>query len=429
MKSVFLLLLCSLLIGSNYTEVFAQQEVSIGLGGNAYITKSAQQERRRDRIRISDRGIENWKNTQDIVSVFFRIEEPQTLDLALLGNGHSTVKVSYQGQSYKTTLQSDNLSTVPVGKFAMKEAGYVRIDIQGESTTGESFGSIQALILKSPKGKITYVHDFANYWGKRGPSVHMGYKLPENKTCEWFYNEVTVPEEGDVIGSYYMANGFNGGYFGIQHNSPVEKRVLFSVWSPFQTDDPKKIPDSMQIKTLRQGEGVKIGQFGNEGSGGQSYLIYDWQPGKTYKFLTQIYPDGKGNTIFTAYFYATDENRWRLIASFLRPQTDTWQQRVHSFLENFNQEQGYLTRSVEFGNQWALDTEGNWHELTIGTFTYDNTASAGVRLDYQGGLLKNNRFYLKNGGFFNTSTKYQSVFQRKATGNQPEIDFESLKKL
>jgi hypothetical protein len=33
---------------------------------------------------------------------------------------------------------------------------------------------------------------------------------------EWFYSELTVPEGSDVIGSYFMANGFSEGYFGIQ---------------------------------------------------------------------------------------------------------------------------------------------------------------------------------------------------------------------
>ena len=36
---------------------------------------------------------------------------------------------------------------------------------------------------------------------------------------EWFYSELTVPEGNDVIGSYFMANGFSEGYFGIQVNS------------------------------------------------------------------------------------------------------------------------------------------------------------------------------------------------------------------
>lgn len=32
------------------------------------------------------------------------------------------------------------------------------------------------------------------------------------------------------------------------------------------------------------------GEFGNEGSGGQSYLKYNWKAGNTYKFLLQKKP-------------------------------------------------------------------------------------------------------------------------------------------
>ena len=429
MQSVFFALLCTVLVFSGCKEDPAKEVLNIGLGGNAYITKTEKEDRGRDRMRINDEGVNNWTDPNDIVSIYFHLQEPQTLNMVLLGSGNSSINVSYKVKTYKINLNSDTLASVPVGKFKIQEAGYVQIDLQGVEKTGESFGNVSALMLKDPKGKITFVHDFSNYWGRRGPSVHMGYKLPQERTIEWFYNEVTVPKEGEVIGSYYMANGFGEGYFGIQHNSASEKRVLFSVWSPFETDDPKAIPTEKQIKKIRQGEEVHIGEFGNEGSGGQSYLKYNWTADTTYKFLTQVHPDGKGNTLYTAYFFATDENRWRLIASFLRPETDTWYRGAHSFLENFNPNQGYLTRSVEFGNQWALDTNGTWHQITTGTFTYDATANAGVRLDYQGGILDNNHFYLKNGGFFNTNTEYKSTFERKATGKQPEIDFESLKNL
>ena len=52
---------------------------------------------------------------------------------------------------------------------------------------------------------------------------------------------MTIPKNNDVVGSYFMANGFAEGYFGIQVNSETERRILFSVWSPYKTDDPNSI--------------------------------------------------------------------------------------------------------------------------------------------------------------------------------------------
>lgn len=78
-----------------------------------------------------------------------------------------------------------------------------------------------------------------------------------------------------------------------------------------------------------------------------------------------------------------------MIAGFLRPQTNAWYTGAHSFLENFIPGQGYLERSVRFGNQWVRTAKGEWKELTEGMFTYDATARAGVRQDYAGGVADN----------------------------------------
>lgn len=325
-------------------------------------------------------------------------------------------------------LDSDDFTQVPVGRISVSKPGYVRIDLQGLSMEGNSFGEVKQLVAANVSGKSSYVTNFADYWGRRGPSVHLAYKLPAGDT-EWFYNEVTVPKEGETMHSYYMAAGFGEGYFGMQYNSPTERRVLFSVWSPFDTQNPKDIPDSHKIKLLRKGKDVHIGEFGNEGSGGQSYLCYPWKAGRTYKFLMQVHPDNQGNTIYTAYFYAPEEKAWRLIASFQRPLTNTWYTHAHSFLENFNPEQGYLSRKVMFGNQWARSKDGKWTRITDATFTHDATASAGVRLDYQGGETKDNRFYLMMGGFFNESVSMGTQFHCEPTGQAPEIDWEALKQL
>ena len=91
-----------------------------------------------------------------------------------------------------------------------------------------------------------------------------------------------------------MANGFSEGYFGMQVNSSTERRILFSVWSPFNTDNPKDIPAEQRIRMLAKGPDVHVGEFGNEGSGGQSYLVYPWKAGTVCRFLTRVQPDKDG---------------------------------------------------------------------------------------------------------------------------------------
>ncbi len=420
MEKKLALSLLLIVIGINI-NISAQSTLNVRLSGNAYVTSH------REGAGISKNGLEDWVDPASIVSSYFYLHEKNDPKLSLLAKGHSQIEVSYLNQTFNLTLNSDTPVILPVGILHIESPGYVRIDIKGLTKQGETFGEIQELILENVKGDANYVKDFSDYWGRRGPSVHLGYSVPESSgDIEWFYNEIMVPEEGEVMHSYYMANGFGEGYFGMQFNSPTERRILFSVWSPFDTQNPKDIPEEYQVKMLRRGEGVHVGEFGNEGSGGQSYLRYNWKAGKTYKFLMQVRPDGKGNTIYTAYFYATDEARWRLIASFLRPKTDTWYKRPHSFLENFSPQQGYLARKVCYNNQWVRTAKGEWIELTKAKFTHDATASAKVRLDYQGGT-QNGWFYLKMGGFFDESIPMGTIFERTATGKQPIIDFEALK--
>lgn len=394
----------------------------VDLAGNAYITSTERN------ARITGKGLSDWKNPATVVSVYFYAPSAGSVDLKLKAKGESLIKVSYQKTKFQVKLDVSDFQEIPVGKIHISEPGYVKINIQGIEKKGEVFGEISDLIIDNQMEKLVYVKDFSTYWGRRGPSVHLNYTMPKEPT-EWFYNEVTVPKSGEVLASYYMANGFGEGYFGMQFNSPTERRILFSVWSPFETQDPKKIPEEDKIKMLRKGEGVHIGEFGNEGSGGQSYLKYNWKAGVTYPFLMQVRPDGNGNTIYTAYFYATDEKRWRLIASFQRPKTNTWYKRAHSFLENFSPEQGYLPRWVMFNNQWTRGVDGEWRQITKSSFSHDGTAGAGVRKDYQGGVEGKKGFYLKNGGFFSESTTYGTPFERQPDGKQPEIDFVSLEKL
>jgi hypothetical protein len=222
-----------------------------------------------------------------------------------------------------------------------------------------------------------------------------------------------------------MANGFGQGYFGIQVNSPTERRVLFSVWSPYKTDNPEDIPEDQRIKLLKKGDGVYTGEFGNEGSGGQSYYKFMWETGTTYRFLLKGKPNGDGNTDFTAWFFAPEVNEWKLIASFSRPKTDTYLTRLYSFLENFHTTTGNVTRRANFSNQWIYTTKKEWLELTKIKFTADATARKESRMDYASGI-DGDSFYLKNCGFFSETTPIDSYFHRNEGGEAPVINLHEL---
>lgn len=428
MKNVFYLFFAFFFVSFSNAQEDTKTTISIPLAGNAFSSKHID-----GSTSITDNGIENWNDPKEIFTVYFRISKPDTFQITVEESvqvfGKSEVEFSINNEVKKVNFTTSK-KAVTIESWKINNEGYVALKIKGISKTGNWFPAINRLTISSSNydGKISYVpNNEGNFyhWGRRGPSVHLNYQVPENINAEWYYNEITVPKNEDKIGSYFMANGFGEGYFGIQVNSASERRILFSVWSPFNTDDPKSIPDSHKIKMLKKGENVHTGEFGSEGSGGQSYLKYNWKAGTTYKFLLKGIPEGNNSTTYTAYFYAPELNKWLLIASFNRPQTNTYLKRFHSFLENFIPEQGDLSRRVLFNNQWICDEKGVWTEINSARFTTDNTGAKGYRMDFAGGI-ENDSFYLKDGGFFNNFTTPKTIFTRPLNNKKPEINFDTL---
>ena len=422
---------CTTLSKQDKTEGMSLEKLSltdsIKPGGNSWVVNEVKD----NRHLISDKGIRDWNDTNTIIRTYFKTDLAGQLNVGLnlkVTDGTSKLRVSLDGTTKEIQVSNQDFETVDVGVFKLSTPGYHYVELQGMEKSANNFADVNEVLIggQAANGKLTYVkEDF--YWGRRGPSVHLSYTTPENTDILWFYNEITVPEKEDVIGSYYMANGFGEGYFGMQVNSETERRILFSVWSPFETQDPKSIPEEYRIILLGKGEGVTTGEFGNEGSGGQSYKVFNWKAGNTYKFLLKGEPSVNNSTDYTAYFYDVESEKWNLIASFRRAHTSTYLKRPHSFLENFRTEVGHISRMGEYTNQWIMDTKGQWHELTKAKFTADATARKGSREDYTGGAI-GNKFFMKNCGFFNEMTTINTFHERTTNGVPPVIDFSLLEK-
>jgi len=408
--------------------------VQIPYAGNSYVTSTDFSE-----FISNSTGLFStlWNDNSIVTSTFFRVGAAGDLNLAFYGcnaTGTSRIRFTIDGDSYTVTVSGPGKKIYPIAKLHRETEGYVRVDMQGISRTGSSFGDVSYFRIGGPAaaGTINYVTEEKmnedpnnTYFFRRGASVHLSYTLPQSNV-EYLYNEILVTPENAVNGTYFMMNGFSEGYMGIQQTTEGTRKVLFSVWSPYSTDNPGDIPEEYQVKLLRKGANVTIGEFGGEGSGGQSWLNYSWTPGTTYKALVGIKPDGAGNTIYTAYFFADGE--WKLIASFRRPKTNTYYTGAYSFLENFDPTQSHKKRSVSFMNQWARLTSGTWRELTEAKFTCDNTGLLGLRYDIYGGTSTDSKgFTLQSFGFFDEHTPYGSLFQRQTTGNgSPSVDFDAL---
>lgn len=411
---------------NNSQNITYRQAQEVPLAGNAFITSAPLGA---PEI-ITNNGLGNWINPNTVISVYFKVINTGILNLSLkakVPSGNSTIKVTVNGISSNISITGSSYNIHPIGNFNVT-AGYVKVDLQGVSKTGGYFADVSHILFDgtAASGNNIFCNDpNYYYWARRGPSCHLAYTISTSNDILYYYNEVTVPTGQDKVGSYFMANGFKEGYFGFQVNSQTERRILFSVWSPFETDDPNNIPEDHKIKLNCKGSGVIIGEFGNEGSGGQSYLPYNWQSGVTYKFLLKGKPDGTGNTDYTAWFFAPEVGTWKLIASWKRPYTNTYLKGFHSFVENFIPDNGYLGRKAEFGNQWVKTVQDQWVPISQAKFTADATYTNSQRVDASGGT-SNNRFFLRNGGFTNEVTPLYSLLNVSASPISPNINVDDL---
>lgn len=385
-----------------------------------------------NRARLPEDGV-RWSNANEVYSLFFHVCQPSRLKLSLeaaSSDGLLPIEVAVSGKISTHVIGKDDEEAL-LGHYDIESEGYVRVDFAILNLVNVDELVLKNLIIESETEGLDVSFVRTNegqmfYWGRRGPSVHLRYQVPSGVDIRYAFSEIVVPSGNDVIGSFYMANGFGEGYFGFQVNSPTERRVLFSVWSPFTTDDPREIPEDQRVVSLARGEGVHVGEFGNEGSGGQSFLVYPWQTDVAYRFLTEVVPDGEGSSIYTSWFSQAGSDEWLLIASFRRPQTDTHLVRFHSFLESFHPAYGHIQREAMYQNVWVKDVEGNWHECTSARFTTDATGSGRHRLDYAGGTT-GSAFFLRNCGFFNESTTPGSEFRKESSGSTgPGVDTSSL---
>ncbi|MDA3924817.1 MAG: DUF3472 domain-containing protein [Kiritimatiellae bacterium] len=376
---------------------------------------------------ISHKGNMKWENRESIIRTYFKTTKAGDIKLALRGRvsqGVSEIRFGFGSSSQSTVINNSEFKIIPLGTIKSVAAGYHYLEMQGIEKQGGSFAEVSDLLVVCDD-KIYFVKD-EFYWGRRGPSVHLNLVAPKDAgDILYHYSEITVPEGSDVPGSYYMANGFSVGYFGIQANSPTERRILFSVWSPFKTNNPKEIPEDQKITLLKQGDDVHAGKFGGEGSGGQSYRRYFWKTGITYRFLLKGEPAENNSTDFTAWFFAPEIGKWELMASFRRPKTTTYLKGQHSFLENFRTETGCLSRSALYSNQWVCSTDQRWREIVEFKFSCDATGHKKNRLDFSGGSDGKN-FFLKNCGFFDADVTPGTRFTREPTEKPPEIDFAKL---
>jgi hypothetical protein len=251
-------------------------------------------------------------------------------------------------------------------------------------------------------------------------SVHLGYPADEGTA---FYNEVTVEKSAD--GTYFMVCGWSKGYYGIQEKADGKKLLIFSVWDPGKQNDPKSVKEDVRVKMLHQGEGVRIGRFGNEGTGGQSFYDYDWKVGQTYRMLVTAVADGETRTAYSGYFFHPEKKEWLHLVTFSTITNGKLLTGYYSFIEDFRRNKISATKEREalYGNGWILAKGGKWTALDKARFTGDSNPVMNINAK-----IKNDRFYLGTGGEIkNDDTKLKEIMTLTRK-DQPAEDVKKIVK-
>mgnify|MGYP000188630425 CR=1 FL=1 len=210
---------------------------------------------------------------------------------------------------------------------------------------------------------------------RMAPSIHMNYGSPK---AQAYYTEMSIKQS--TAGSFFMTLGFDSGYFGLQEQKNGRKVVIFSVWDKFRGDDPKSVPDEKKVKVLYQNPDMaRVGRFGGEGTGGQSFFEYDWQKGVKYRFYLSMKANGERNE-YTAHFYLPEKKEWMKLVTFSTIAESAHLSRLHHFVEDFRRDfqSSKEVREAVYSNTYYREEKGEWKIPSQVRFTKDSNSQMNI---------------------------------------------------
>lgn len=310
----------------------------------------------------------------------------------------------------------------------MPQGAWYKFDIEctkGASYVGEFF---YWQFSKTGSTERVYTADYMS-----SPSVHLSSwrttdpTVPSAGRYDWVYQEVMIPEESAIVGTYCMSLGILHGYMGIQVDSENDYPIIFSMWDNGSTDEDPNLPDYLRSGALDWSEGVTIARFGSEGTGAQAKRRTgkNYVPGKWVKFITNARPEVVNieiddpanpgqkktityyNTLCSAWYLAEGLNtEWQYIATIRQSGANNHFDGWYSFLENYNWPTGQWQRKAYYRNGGLHSmVNGKWyHANQVGFGHTDGGSQYGDRQDYGQGQTDEfeNCFFMSTGGYHNS---------------------------
>ena len=237
-----------------------------------------------------------------------------------------------------------------------------------------------------------------------------------------FTTEMTVLES--TPGSYFMAAGWNTGYFGIQELAAGRKVVIFSVWDPTKGDDPQAVKAEDRVECLHSAAGMRIKRFGGEGTGGQCMGDLAWKIGTPLRFAVVARPDGD-KTAYEGHLREGDGADWTHLVTFRTRSGGAPLRGLYSFVEDFRRDGRSVNevRRAGFHDGWVKATDGNWQPLVKARFTA--SGAEWEAKDSIAAAVDGDSFTLVTGGTIRPDRPLGSILELPAAPRRrPDLPFE-----
>jgi hypothetical protein len=187
-----------------------------------------------------------------------------------------------------------------------------------------------------PRTTILFTAFYLSLACSPAPAQHLWWNLEGEQNAKCLYGEITVLATHTTI--YYCGANWHpgepaGGYCGIQHNDPKERRTIFSIWDT---------SPEMHPKVTAADPATVFGRFGGEGEGGHTHMPWPWKAADTFQFFVRKQPGTKpDSTACQYYIYDREAKGWRHGATITSPNgghksVATLGGGINSFLENFS---------------------------------------------------------------------------------------------
>jgi hypothetical protein len=227
---------------------------------------------------------------------------------------------------------------------------------------------------------------------KAARTATLVYEIGE---ADVYYMEAIIQKTTD--GSFFMACGWDNGYFGLQQYVGENQRsVVFAMWNGAEDDEPGADKAFGPVQILDWTAGGKTNAYGGDKLGAQYMRQIPWRVGETNRFAIDAVRSG-AKTSYTAWLGRPGSD-WEKLATFRAYSGFKWLRGYNSFVEDFRRDtkSANETRRALFSNIWIHQYRGAWIPVTEVTYaTSGSRYEAGDKVDAgdeEGG------FFLSTGG-------------------------------